>query len=169
MFELPWGRPAQWLEINETIAYMIKRYQGELPQAFALAAQTENLLESVFSLMDELCAETCPDCREACCRVAKLWYNFPDLLFLHLNGLEPAPGQPHREYHLHCRYLSEQGCMLPRIRRPWICTWYLCPPQTSLLRKRGKTVRRRVDEIFQEIKEKRKGMEEEFLRVICQF
>jgi hypothetical protein len=25
-----------------------------------------------------------------------------------------------------CLYLTEQGCVLPRIHRPCICTWFMC-------------------------------------------
>ncbi|MEZ4528786.1 MAG: hypothetical protein R2941_22975 [Desulfobacterales bacterium] len=166
IFELPWGTPGQWGEINETIAHMIHLYRDELAEAIILAQDAEKLLESVFPLMEELCAASCPSCREPCCRVARLWFNFQDLLFLHLSGNSIAEGQPHKEIHLHCRYLDRSGCTLPRMERPWICTWYLCPPQTSLLRKKGKSVKNRVEQIFSEIKEKRRAMEDEFLRVI---
>ncbi|MGE0083537.1 MAG: hypothetical protein AB7S75_03870 [Desulfococcaceae bacterium] len=166
IFELPWGSPVQWREINETIDFMTDLYRTELAEAMTLARDAEKLLESLFPLMDELCAVACPSCREPCCRVARLWFNFPDLLFLHLSGQNIAEGQPHKEFHLHCRYLGDCGCTLPRIERPWICTWYLCPPQTSLLRKKGKSVKNRVDQIFTQIKEKRKAMEDEFIRVI---
>jgi hypothetical protein len=31
------------------------------------------------------------------------------------------------------RYWKPKGCVLPRMSRPWICTWYLCPTQKAIL------------------------------------
>jgi hypothetical protein len=40
-----------------------------------------------------------------------------------------------RRYEEVCCYRHPRGCRLARISRPWICTWYLCPAQTSRIRR----------------------------------
>lgn len=155
-----------WQEVNDAFRHLIHRHERAMQPARGHAGKIREQLESLFPLMDTLCARTCPDCTEPCCRVAKLWYNFQDLLFLHLQGIPPPERQPILSYHDHCRYLTTKGCRLPRISRPWICTWYLCPPQTRGIRKMGKPLRDEVEDRFQTIKQLRTEMEEAFIRVV---
>jgi len=65
-----------------------------------------------------------------------------------------------------CRYLTDTGCSLPRVARPWICTWYLCPVQAELLRTRLPRQERRIAEAWQEIKASRKRMERAFIEAV---
>jgi hypothetical protein len=67
-----------------------------------------------------------------------------------------------------CRYFSHRGCALPRVARPWICAWYLCPVQTAILRKRDYLQYDDFNRIIQEIKSLRKEMEDEFIRTVTQ-
>lgn len=166
-FEIPWNSPAQWKEISQTLSFLIERYSDDLTPAFQAAENIRQNLNHLFPIMDRLCADTCTDCKEPCCRVAKLWYNYQDLLFLSLSGLQPPEdGQPIQNYHGHCRYLGSTGCTLPRINRPWICTWYICPPQTSILRRNSRVLYNEVEEVIQNIKAARKEMESELIEVV---
>ncbi|MDJ0781455.1 MAG: hypothetical protein QNJ22_05755 [Desulfosarcinaceae bacterium] len=83
--------------------------------------------------MTALAQATCPDCVDPCCRRATLWYDLADLLAIGFLGLPWPPGQPMRSVGAPCRYLGPGGCRLARLHRPWICTWYLCPRQRSML------------------------------------
>ncbi|MBW2247710.1 MAG: hypothetical protein JRF62_11105, partial [Deltaproteobacteria bacterium] len=58
------------------------------------------------------------------------------------------------------------GCMLPRITRPWVCTWYLCPTQKANLRQKPKSVQYLFSRAVQAIKTGRKEMESEFIRIV---
>lgn len=163
-FRVPWASREEWEEINRAFAYLVRRLGAALNPAREEAMRIERGLMSLFPLMDDLCAPTCPDCAEPCCRAATLWYNFDDLLFLHLRGIAPPDGQPMTGLHQTCRFLGPVGCRLHRLHRPWICTWYICPPQMRLLRHRGRTLPRHVDAIVADIKDARRAMEREFIR-----
>ena len=163
-FRVPWASRAEWLEINRSFAHLIERLGDALNPAREAAARMERGLVSLFPLMDDLCASTCPDCADSCCRVATLWYNFDDLLFLHLRDIAPPDGQPMTGLHQSCRFLGPVGCRLHRLQRPWICTWYICPPQTRMLRHRGRALPREVEAIVADIKAARREMEAAFLR-----
>lgn len=165
-FEIPWPTPGSWREINGTLHMLTVMFHPELEPAREMARRVRNRLMPMFPLMDDLCTETCPECREPCCRVATLWYNFQDLLFLHLTDQPLALAQPLSLSRAVCRYLGAKGCTLPRIARPWICTWYVCPPQTSLLRRRWRSEKKRLDPAIEEIKTMRKGMETAFLEAV---
>lgn len=162
----PWITGSEWVEINRSIRYLIERYQGQLQQAGAVAHGVKSRLESLFPLMDRLCELTCPWCEEPCCRVANLWFDFRDLLFMHLIGHVPPESQPLKKTDDHCRFLSATGCILPRISRPWICTWYLCPSQTAIIRSKERHLHATIESTLLRIKKMRNLMEDEFISVI---
>jgi len=128
--EQTWKRRPFWQAIQHVLAFTLDQMAGDCrkgleEQAKALQAD----YEAIFPLLDRVCAATCPWCPTPCCLVADARFDLKDLLFIHLARV-PAPlGQPRGEGHATCRYLGPSGCLLPRITRPWICTWYLCPMQ----------------------------------------
>ena len=113
--------------------------------------------------MDELARYTCTDCADPCCLRATLWYDNVDLLVM---GLARSPwpvGQPMAEAGAPCRNLGPVGCRLPRHRRPWICTWYLCPRQTARLDAADGRLRRRIYACRRSVKHLRRGIERDFI------
>jgi hypothetical protein len=76
------------------------------------------------------------------------------------------PAQPKANLSMPCRYLGPRGCRLPRIARPWICTWYLCPTQTAKLRNGHQAKRKLLNGARAQIKLERNLLENEFIRVI---
>jgi hypothetical protein len=162
----PWRSVAAWQEANASIDFHLKRYYPQLKAAMQIARQTRERLESVFPLLDEICRQTCPWCPDPCCLTASPWYDFRDLVFLHLNGLAPPSGQAIDCLKATCRYASLRGCTLPRIARPWICTWYLCPVQSRRLRKAGNGRWEQLGGMLTEIKNSRRRMEDAFIRGI---
>lgn len=162
----PWGTKPAWQEVNRGIDDLIQRHSGKLGSAAALASLVRIRLESIFNLLNDLCIETCSRCPDPCCLRASPWFDFRDLIFLHLNTLEIPIGQPIEAFNQTCCYYSPHGCTLSRIFRPWICTWYLCPVQTVNLKNRRAHQRKDIAFAINEIKAYRKEMEEMFIRVI---
>ena len=161
-----WGATATWKTVNRNLEYLIRHHGSKMNRAVALARDVQVRLESIFLLLDNLCAVTCPWCPDQCCLVAKVWFDFKDLLFLHLNGHQIPPAQLLSDLKETCRYWSPRGCILPRIVRPWVCTWYVCPTQKSNLRQKPKSVQDHLIRAVQAIKAGRKEMETEFIRTV---
>ena len=162
----PWGSIAAWQEANIGIDYHLKLYFHRLKASRQSARETRIRLESIFSSLDDLCLMTCPRCPDVCCLSASPWYDLRDLIFLHLNQLSIPLTQPISGFKETCCYLSHKGCTLPRIIRPWICTWYLCPAQTANLKKRSINRWQALSRVLGNIKARRKKMEDEFIRII---
>jgi hypothetical protein len=161
---LPWGKSAAWREANRTLGFLIRRHRRELAQAVTIARRVQVHLASLFALMDDLCTATCRFCPDPCCLTAKVWIDFRDLLFLHLAG-QPVPmAQLRHDLNGACRCLGPKGCTLPRISRPWVCAWYLCPPQAARLKKKAPPVQENFRRAVQAVKTGRKEMEAEFVR-----
>ena len=159
----PWHSRARWREINAAFQYLGRRHDARLGHCRRLAARLAARLTALFPLMDDLCRATCFDCRAPCCRSALVWFDFKDLLFLHLAGLTVPVSQPLYPDRRTCRFLTSRGCRLPRLNRPWLCTWYLCPPQAAMLRAR----RVCPHEETARIKSLRRDMENEFISVVA--
>ena len=163
---IPWNSKSLWQEVNKSMSHTVGLHRRPLNEAVGMAKEILSDLQSTFSLMDDLCAKTCPKCPEPCCQSAKLWYDAKDLVFLHLNGIDIPDAQPLAHYDDTCRYLGFKGCTLPRRSRPWICIYYLCPVQTARLRKKSREQFRALDRLLEKIKNDRKKLENEYVRQI---
>ena len=162
---IPWNTPDLWQEANVCLSRSVAKNRHRLSESFRLATSLRDRFLSIFPLMDSLCSQTCPDCKDICCRHAWVWADFKDLLFLHLSDV-PVPGRQllnRREEH--CRYASPLGCQLDRLQRPFVCTWYLCPAQTRMLQTMS-TEQSRLKAILQQIKAERRLMEEQFILIL---
>ncbi len=165
-FSPPWGSVSAWQEANISIDLHIKHYYPRLGPARQIARQACIRLESIFTPLDEICMLTCPRCPDPCCLSASPWYDWRDLVFLHLNRLSIPKTQTISGSTETCCNISHRGCTLPRIVRPWICTWYLCPAQTANLNARNTRQRKILSRRLGEIKALRNNLEDEFIRVI---
>ncbi|MDM8516845.1 hypothetical protein QUF76_11650 [Desulfobacterales bacterium HSG16] len=161
-----WHSPSLWSEANNTIAELIDKNLENLNQAIMAAHEIEKNLNSIFPVVNRLCMPTCPMCPDPCCLNAKIWFDFKDLLFLHLQRLVIAPSQPIGKMSETCRYIGHHGCTLDRIARPWMCTWYLCPSQTGRLRKDCPSEYDNIQRVFNDIKSERGKMEDGFITAI---
>ena len=162
----PWASTADWQAANRSIAFHLRRYHLQGDKVTTLSQKLSDCLTSISPLLDELCANTCVWCPEPCCLAAKVWFDFQDLLYLH-TGRQPIPlAQPLQNLKNTCRYLSKRGCTLPRLIRPWICTWYLCPVQKSNLKNRSLYQLKIINQHVQQIKKYRKELEAEYIRIV---
>ena len=161
-----WNSMAAWQEANQSFNILIKRNLPELDGAMALAQKLQIRLASLFLIIDDLGKATCPWCPDPCCLSAKVWIDFKDLLFLHLGGHQIPPEQLLPNFEKICRYWSLKGCVLPRMTRPWVCTWYLCPTQTANLRRKSRHTQDKYNRLIQDVKVCRTKMEAEFIRVV---
>lgn len=157
---------ASWREANYSFNFIIQRNLSELDRVISLVQKVQNRLASIFSILDDLCKATCPWCPDPCCLSAKVWIDFKDLLFLHLGELPIPPEQLLPNFEKICRYWSPKGCVLPRMSRPWVCTWYLCPTQQANLRKKAHHIQDEFNRLIQAVKIYRSEMEDEFIRII---
>ena len=165
---IPWATPGVWLAASRSLNFHRRIYRHQFGPVTSLAKKLSQRLESIFSDLDELCIDSCPRCPEPCCLKASVWYDFKDLLFLHFIEQPIPPAQPKANLNMPCRYLGPRGCRLPRMTRPWICTWYLCPTQTAKLRNGHQAKRELLDHTIARIKSERILLENEFIRVVSQ-
>ena len=132
----PWKTSAEWQEFHHTLSLTISTRAAELKHARSLALGIQEQLRTTSDVMDRLGAQTCIHCPTICCLSAKIWVDFKDALFWHLSGQAVPLHQTISHVNQVCQYLGSRGCTLPRLTRPFVCTWYLCPTQVSRLQTR---------------------------------
>ena len=164
--EPPWGSKVKWQIVNGDLEYLIHRHHDALDKAMKLARDLETRLASIYPLLNDLCRATCPWCPDPCCLTADVWIDFKDLLFLHLAGHSIPVKQLRSNSSNVCRCWGPKGCALPRMARPWICTWYLCPTQQTILRRKSHHIRDKFSRLIRAVKVFREEMENEFIRVV---
>ncbi|MBU2547741.1 MAG: hypothetical protein KKB20_04970 [Proteobacteria bacterium] len=161
-----WATEREWRQAHETLAYLFDRYGPVADPVRLFAGQARQGLEVLFPMFDRFAEAVCPDCDSICCLKARVDYNFTDLVFMHALGLTPPPRQIREREDQPCRYLSPAGCTLPRILRPFVCTWYFCAPMLELYRRLPPRTQRMRSALMREVQRNRNDMEAEFMRIV---
>lgn len=163
--EIPWSSAAAWRECRLSLEMTIAAAGAGLDPARALASCIVHRYDLAGDLFDALAEASCGRCRRPCCLDAQVWLDFKDLLVIHLSGQSPPPAQLRGNRRERCLYLASNGCTLPRGKRPWVCTWYICPAQRRVLTRDIPRGPERLAKWWQEIAALREAMEEAFLTV----
>lgn len=109
-------------------------------------------IEKLDTVMDRYCAQTCPWCPDPCCIALHVRYNVNDMVYLHGLGLALPLGQTREHDGAPCRYWLPSGCALPRILRPYVCTWFFCEPHMEKFSQESVRFQRHMIAVLQEIR-----------------
>ncbi len=165
---ISWVIEKAWCEAHQTLGLLFKRYALALDPVKEAARRAEHNMNLLSPVFDDFSARVCPDCTAPCCRKARVGYDFKDLLLMHALDLTPPPHQLQRDDSEPCRYLGPTGCLLPRIIRPFICTWYYCAPMLELLREMPPKRQRHLSALMTGIQTERNYIEEVVIRVVTE-
>jgi hypothetical protein len=164
---LPWSTRSQWQEINASIQVLYQRHRCHFEEYLRpTATRIYGRLNAINSLLDQMCRISCPQCPAPCCLSAKIWFDLKDLLLIHLLQAPLPVCQPLQHRTNICRNLSPKGCTLPRLIRPWICTWYLCPTQMKIIRSAKDPEFMPLPQQIDFLKQLRKQLEADFIRLL---
>ena len=93
-----------------------------------LASELKDLLEVVSVYFEKHSSKICPKCKTVCCMVKHGYYDKDDRMFLSALGIDAPSFDPNKNATDPCVFLKENGCSLPRWKRPFHCTWFFCEP-----------------------------------------
>jgi hypothetical protein len=102
-------------------------------QSAAAAKKLKKLLIESSLLIEEYTASVCPACTDVCCRQKHGLYQERDSIFLHAMGEKVPERDAARPLEGPCEAMGPSGCILPRWKRPFKCTWYFCEPLLAAL------------------------------------
>lgn len=161
----PWKDENSWHQITLFFQYSCKG--NDIRPVWSHAALLAKKIKLVDGLFTELCNQTCRACSEPCCLRATIWYDFSDLLFLYLYQKTLPPRQILKRRGEPCPFLTPLGCALPRLQRPFICTWYVCTVQRQEIDSIKDSSMHRLQDLLREIQLTRKKLESVFVQVVA--
>jgi hypothetical protein len=86
---------------------------------------------------------------------------------MHLGGNFSLPDQLRGPDDSSCRYLSHTGCMLQRVQRPYVCTWYLCATLKQHLMQRAPSDGIYLTNSLAAVQSARIELENQFIRIVA--
>lgn len=90
-----------------------------------IQADFKKAFDAVSPYIQRHTAKVCPSCSKVCCINKHGNYDEVDMVFIRALGLE-SEHKTEIPDAAPCRFLKEDGCSLPRYKRPFRCTWYFC-------------------------------------------
>lgn len=163
----PWKQPEEWSQVVVSIEQTVANQNAKLDRAREIAGQIEKLYKKINDGFDAVCGVTCVSCMDVCCKKATVWYDFKDLLFIYLMQGKLPESQISKQPDLSCTNLTSSGCAIRRIERPFICTWYICPPQSAVLKEEAfAEVSKIIQASKDDMKILRNHLEESFLKAV---
>jgi len=162
---VPWIHPVEWNEMLQFTQQMCDKLGNVRGEVMEHIDTIVTLYQELDVSLSRLCDATCPSCTDVCCTIATVWYDQRDILTYHLATGDLPNKQVSRDGTGICCHLGDKGCMLPRLERPFICTWYICKAQTAILRSEDNNPNTIIQEQIQRIKECRKKIEQLCLQI----
>ncbi len=165
---IPWQKSQDWKQVFESIKRIDNLYSHKMKTIRKMAKQIRCHYDQISESIEKVCLQTCPNCTDICCIRATIWFDFKDLLYVYF-GLDTFPAaqiiKKRSATFSACNCLSKKGCKLLRMERPFVCTWYFCPAQTTYLCDNDIRVKMAIDDHLKEIKALRQKMEDTFILV----
>lgn len=90
-----------------------------------ILSDLKKAFEAVSPYIQRHTSKVCPSCPKVCCINKHGNYDEVDMVFIRALGLE-TEHKPDIPDAAPCRFLNKDGCVLPRYKRPFRCTWYFC-------------------------------------------
>ncbi len=100
----------------------------QLAQVFLRGSEYRAAFENMDPFIQSYTAEICPYCGSVCCANRHGMPEYADIVGMLAMGLEIPEYDLGVEQGAMCQFMGEEGCVLPRARRPYRCTWYFCDP-----------------------------------------
>lgn len=156
---VPWIHQADWEEMLRFAGNICEGLGESGVEVMRHIKDITAVYENLETSLDRLCGATCPVCEDVCCTKATVWYDQRDIIVYHLaTGSFPLQ-QVSRSVTGACCHLGANGCRLPRLKRPFICTWYICGAQVAMLRRESSGPDVNILEQINQIKDTRKRIE----------
>lgn len=168
---IPWQKKSELDQIRLAFEMLEKKYPEKQQGLREKAARIVKAYEAFSEIMSPVCDLTCPHCIDVCCKRATIWYDLKDLLAVYFGtGFFPEQQikrkRSYSDASCVCSCLGEKGCRLPRAHRPFVCSWYLCPEQTSYLLENAPELKLSLEKSLNQIRSLRNQLDELFIQAV---
>lgn len=118
-------------QFNDQIQELKKYFRSNenaLIEVFKKGDELKEIFIEMDPMLQELTQKICPYCGNVCCANRHGLPEFADIVAFLAMKEEPPTYKLNVDLRAICQFLSKKGCILPRYRRPYRCTWYFCEP-----------------------------------------
>ncbi len=112
----------------EALKVFFQENRGELQELFRLGGEYLAAFQAMDPFIQSYTARICPYCGTVCCAQRHGMPEYADVVGILAMGLELPSYRPSLDPRGECQFMGPKGCVLPRPRRPYRCTWYFCDP-----------------------------------------
>jgi len=126
--KLDFRNPPEFWKTVEEIKNFFREHQDEMGLVHEKAIQFSKAFAIMDPFIQKYTAKVCPYCGTVCCCNKHGFPEFADVVaIIAMGGKVPQYDLSVDERAL-CQFIGEKGCVLPRVERPYRCTWYFCEP-----------------------------------------
>lgn len=116
-----------WCLIDKLKAFFDHNCRG-VPAIREKAARFKAAFDRLDPFIQSYTSEVCPYCGTVCCAMRHGIPEFADIVGFLSMGVNVPAYDLTRDLGGRCQFMSDTGCSLSRIERPYRCTWYFCDP-----------------------------------------
>jgi len=91
-----------------------------------LAQKYKKQMLALDPIIESFTSKVCPYCGTVCCRQKFALPNREDIISFWALEVDIPKYDLRRDINSSCQFLSYTGCLIPRLLRPFRCTWYFC-------------------------------------------
>ncbi len=111
---------------NKLVSFFKRLKVSNYPEVKKFAQNYKLQMLSLDPIIESFTSKVCPYCGTVCCRQKFALPNREDIILFWALGFKLPRYDLKRDINSSCQFLSYTGCNLPRLCRPFRCTWYFC-------------------------------------------
>ncbi len=136
---MPWPDSLWFLEIDldpekcryeekfkGLISFFKKINVSDYPEIKNYAEKYKIYMLRLDPVIEYFTSKVCPYCGTVCCRQKFALPNKEDMITFWALDIDIPNYDFKKDINSSCQFLSHTGCNLPRLYRPFRCTWYFC-------------------------------------------
>ena len=162
---LDYSDPEAFQAMIARIESFFQRHAQDLAGVVERAPRVAAAFDRLDPLIQKYTAKVCPYCGTVCCANKFGFPEFGDVVVFLAMGMEIPEYDLAVDPEALCQFIGEKGCVLPRPRRPYRCTWYFCEPLLLQLEIGPARNYRSFIQDLQELSAARGDLLQEFYRV----
>ncbi len=113
-------------KFNKLVSFFTRLNVSNYPEIKETAQKYKMCMLSLDPVVESFTSKVCPYCGTVCCRQKFALPNREDIILFWALNIELPDYDFSRDINSSCQFLSYTGCSIPRLYRPFRCTWYFC-------------------------------------------
>ncbi len=126
--KLDYKTPENFWKTIEYLEEFFSIHNDSLTDVIASAQAMKRCFDEFDPFIQHYTSRVCPYCGTVCCANKFGFPEFADIISFLALGLQVPDYDLDVDEDAICQFIGEKGCILPRLQRPYRCTWYFCDP-----------------------------------------